>query len=113
MRHYTYIFVRQDLPLAQQTVQAAHAAMQMGFHMNGYEGIKQEYSPPEITNFVLIGVRNEEALEAVASILSAFKYDYETFIESYPKDNATAIATYPIKEHERGPLKAFNLLKVD
>lgn len=113
MRHYVYIFVRQDMSIEQQIVQTGHVTHQMGFYMSDYKGSdKQEVADPANTNFVLVGVRNEEALEAVEDILAAFDFEHTSFIETYPKPHKTAVATYPIKEPYKGVLKAFNLLKV-
>lgn len=85
----------------------------MGYYLPS-KSLESPHAPngPEDTHFVLVGVRNEDALLAARDILDAFGFVYEIFIESYPKDNMTAIATYPIKENCKGVLKAFNLLKL-
>ena len=122
-KHYVYIFVRQDLSNEQQAVQAAHATMQMGVESQR-RGPRDEFIPhqtgvdvhPKKTYFTLVGVRNLEALEGVASILEKFNIRHETFIEpdiAPPSGEPTAIATYPIREDLRGPLLAFNLLKMN
>ena len=104
-KEYTYIFVRQDISIEQQMVQVGHVCMKMGYYL--------PLADPDKTHFVLVGVRNEEALEAIKDILEAFDYEYSMFTETYPKPHKTAIATYPVKEHDKGVLKAFNLLKVN
>ena len=84
--------------------------MQMGYEL----GVNNEFVvAPEDTHFVLVGVRNIQALEAVQLILNAFSYPYETFTESYPTPQITAVATLPIAQDSRGPLMAFNLLKAE
>lgn len=119
MSGYTYIFVRQDLSKEQIAVQAAHATMQMGFQYalkseRGFDlpNMHARGSSPSETYFILVGVRNEEALLAVESILSKFDISYERFIEPDIGEQVTAIATYPLNKQDRGPLLAFNLLKM-
>jgi hypothetical protein len=120
-RYYTYVFVRQDLSPEQQIVQASHVTFQLGVHsqrewdMGADTGhvpfVKFTGVVPEETYFVVIGVRNLQALEAVSDILKQFKFMHELFYENDIREH-TAIATYPVREDLRGPLHAFNLLKV-
>ena len=118
MSGYTYIFVRQDLSPEQIAVQSAHVTMQMGYeYARKGEGtdlanIHSKGSDPRETYFILVGVRNQEALLAVESILTKFDISYERFIEPDIGDQVTAIATYPLNRENRGPLLAFNLLKI-
>lgn len=104
--HYCYIFVRQDLSTEQQIVQAAHAASVMSCTPSLRE---IDFSK---TNFIVIGVRNQDALWAVESILDKFEIKYDLFYEP-DIDEDTAIATYPLDpdSFERDVLSAFNLLK--
>lgn len=113
MRYYSYIFVRQDIKPEQQMVQVGHVCMQMGDAMADMEAstIQEPYDATK-THFVLVGVRNLQALLAVDSILDKFGYLYERFIEDDLNNEMTAIATFPIKEIFRGPLQAFNTLKI-
>lgn len=121
MKYYTYIFVRQDLSPEQQVVQAAHVAMLMGVKSQRSldAGVKEAYIPyqtgddvsAEQTHFVVVGVRNLQALYSVGEILHKFSYACEWFFEDAIREH-TAIATYPVREDLRGPLHAFNLLKL-
>lgn len=122
MKYYTYIFVRQDLSPEQQIVQASHAAFKLGVmsQRNAWpETDDGRYSPyqdpahinPDKTHFVVVGVRNLQALEAVDSILHKFGYRSEFFYEDAISE-VTACATYPVREDQRDPLHAFNLLKM-
>ncbi len=104
MSKYTYIFVRQDLSLEQQMVQSGHACLLLG--------TKYPDIDAQSTNFVLVGVRNEDGLFAVERILKKFEINYVRFIEPDIGDQATAIATIPMDRDQRGPLLAFNVLKV-
>jgi len=120
--YYAYFFTRQDISPEQQLVQTAHAALKLGVNsaqvwdrgqeqevLNEYQ-IK-EFNPDD-TYFTCVGVRNEEALEAVCAILKQFKLHYETFVEPDMNNEMTSIAVYPVHEDGRGVLKAFNLLKI-
>ena len=67
---------------------------------------------PDNTYFTCVGVRNLDALKAVAKILDQFNVHYECFIEpDLNNGEMTAIAVYPRDEDERDILLAFNLLK--
>ncbi len=128
MNNYAYFFTRQDISPEQQIVQTAHAALQLGVNSQRWTGkdwdettkdvgMRDHVRPDEIvaeeTYFTVVGVRNLKALEAVMSILRQFKFRFEAFNE--PDLNGgeiTSIAVYPIPETEKGPLEAFNLLKV-
>lgn len=126
MTTFCYLFTRQDISPEQQIVQTAHAALQLGVNSQRWtknewsttaDGMKPHLMPDlikaEETHFTLVGVRNLEALNAVQEILEKFGFRYEVFFE--PDLNAgenTSIAVYPIADTARGPLMAFNLLRV-
>lgn len=125
MRSYAYFFTRQDMSPEQQIVQTAHAALKLGVETqrtsieewNETREGKQPHLMPQLidadhTYFTLIGVRNLDALHAVATILDKFEFRYEVFREDDLNGEPTSIAVYPIAETARGPLLAFNLLKI-
>lgn len=106
MKYYSYFFTRQDISPEQQLVQTAHVALKLG--------TKSAIAiDPDNTYFSVVGVRNLWALEAVQTILDHFNFKYEVFNEPDIKGEMTAIAVYPVMEIDRGPLLAFNLLKID
>lgn len=107
-KYYSYFFTRQDISPEQQIVQTAHAALKLG--VNSHE-ITSKIDPDQ-TYFTLVGVRNIEALDAVIDILNTYKFKYEVFFEPDLGDTPTSVALYPIAEYNRGPLMAFNLLKI-
>lgn len=129
MKNYAYFFTRQDLSPEQQIVQTGHAAFQLGVASQRYTqkewdgaatdlGLADHVRPdainPEETHFTVIGVRNLEALNAVKMILLQFKFRFEAFFEpDLNEGEITSIAVYPIPETEKGPLAAFNLLKIE
>lgn len=100
--YYTYIFIRQDLSIEQQIIQASHATLKLG----------KEMRTDTMPNFVLIGVRNLEGLLNLEAILERFYYKYVTFHEPDMDSEMTAIATHPVHDIERGVLLAFTTLKI-
>lgn len=105
-KRYCYTFVRQDLSKEQQLVQACHSNLVAGSELD-------DYDEPWDIHFVIVGVRNEEALFAVEQILNKFNIEYRGFIEPYFKNSLTSITTLPILEDERGPLLSYNILKFE
>ena len=96
-RQYCYIFVRQDISIEYQMVQAAHAAMLGG----RYNGIS-----PENVYFQLIGVKNLEEL-----LKAHNKHGGYIFIEPDIGNQATAFCTKVLNVVERRPLQKYGLLK--
>ena len=110
MKRYAYFFTRQDIFKEYQLVQTAHAALKLG-------ASKDFKDDPDNTYFTVVGVRDLDGLNAIAKILDAFGFKYETFVEpdiataDYPEGQATSIAVHPVDEDKRDVLMAFNLLK--
>ena len=120
MKYFCYFFTRQDISPEYQVVQTAHAAFQLGVNSQRWKAKPPENQQvmddvfAEETYFTVVGVRNMAALNAVEMILEKFDIQYEMFFE--PDLNGgeyTSIAVYPIAEDKKGPLDAFNLLKID
>jgi hypothetical protein len=97
-----YIFVREDLPHTYQIVQAAHATHHAGIRFG-----KTDLP----THFVLIGVKNQEAMLAAARFLEFHQIEFEMFHETDNDTGYTAIATKPLVGEERKPMKRFQLMK--
>ena len=105
MKRYLYTFTRQDIFREYQLVQTAHVAYKLGSALG-------KDADADNTYFTCVGVRNLEALTAVAGILEKFGFKYETFVEPDLNDGeVTAIAVHPVDEDKRDVLLAFNLLK--
>jgi hypothetical protein len=99
MSPYTYLFVRKDLSIAQQMVQASHAALDAGKAFEGNGG----------TNLVLIGVTDLHELREVARYLEITQVDHVMFFEP-DIDQHTAIATSPLTTNrERRLLRKYRL----
>jgi hypothetical protein len=94
-----YIFVRQDLPLPQQLVQASHAAHESGLS-NSHSG--------ELNSIIIFGTNNKEELE---SLLDRFHPEIPCypFYEPHKNIGLTAFATEPIPNSKRHFFKEFKL----
>lgn len=100
---YMFIFVRQDISNEQQAVQAAHATF--------VAGSKFTHASPDKVNFVLVGVRNTHELKLTQQRLEAYGCEFVTFVEPDLDNSITAIATTPLKEHQKRFLKKYKLLE--
>lgn len=118
--YYTYFFTRQDIFPEYQLVQTAHVALKMGYNAakEWDSGMEETLHPhqikefnPDNTYFTCVGVRNVDALNAVADILDKFGFKYEVFVEPDIGNEMTSIAVYPVHEDHKGVLQAFNLLR--
>jgi hypothetical protein len=107
-RKYMYFFVRQDIPREYQLVQTAHVAL-----VNGWQiALDKSMDPVDPNNiyFTVVGVPNLAALKKVREDLRHLEITHSLFIEPDLGDEATSIATYPIKVNERGRLLTYKLL---
>lgn len=100
---YLFIFVRQDISREQQAVQAAHATF--------VAGAKFTHKSPEQVYFVLIGVEDEIRLADIARMLEERETAHVLFREPDLDNSITAIATAPMKEHQKRFLKHFKKLE--
>lgn len=96
-----YVFVRRDLTRPQQSVQAAHAAI---------ESTKKWPYIGDHPHLVLIGIKSEEQLKNALDKVR----EWGILVVPFYEDNSelTAFATRPIvKDEERKLFKKFQLLK--
>lgn len=108
MSNYQYQFVRQDIPVATQIIQMAHAVDRMSLRLK-YED--------DVARSVLIGVPNEEALMDVYTYLRLIGFDpvkdFHMFFDSeYPR-GFNALATRPMNEEERIFFSQYKTYKVE
>lgn len=83
---WIYVFVRTDIPVANQMVQAAHVC-----HIAG-----RDFKHPDNTHMALLKIKNEKKLLEVAEKLDKHGIKYSLYLEpDYPK-GYTALATEPI-----------------
>jgi hypothetical protein len=101
--HYFYVFIRQDLPLADQLCQSNHAAFAVSQLVPDFE---------TIPHIVLIGVSNKEELESTINLLVSKDIKFAAFYEPDHDHGLTAIATAPIKDSKtREALSHYTLWK--
>jgi len=98
MTPFIYMFIRKDLSLPQQIIQAAHAV----------DALERKSAD---TNYMcLFGVDSESELIEAAKYLYDCGIQHEMFFEPDIQSH-TAIATVPLRGKDREKLKCFNLLK--
>jgi len=102
LKEYVYIFVRQDLSNEQQLVQAAHATLVLGNKLKDRK-VNELY-------FSVIGIPRLTDFCQVFKDLKIHGTKFETFYEPDQGNTLTAIATYPIKDEERGELRKYKRL---
>lgn len=84
---YNYVFVRKDLSLAQQIVQACHASHESGLHLCEFKD--------KVNHLILCSVENVNELYKIANKLDNLYIRYKMFFEP-DIDQHTAIATEPV-----------------
>jgi len=101
---YIYLFIRDDLPKAQQIVQTAHAV----------DELNKEMSLGEITsttNFmVLCSADGENDLFDISMYLTKQGIKHHIFFEP-DIEGHTAIATVPLVGDQRVPMRVFSTMK--
>lgn len=99
MTPYSYIFVRTDLSVPQQIVQAAHASLNAGHQFGSHSHI------------VLFGIKSEQELSRAADMLTDNGIRHTMFYE--PDNNAgyTALVTEPLQGERRKHMKRYQLLQ--
>lgn len=83
---YTYCFIRKDLPVAQQIIQASHATQEI---------TKKIQHPDQTCHFILLEAKNKTHLFDIMLKLKERGIEHEMFYEPDVQEN-TAIATEPI-----------------
>lgn len=100
---YFYLFVRQDISLAQQIVQTNHAT----YHMAISHPHTDKTAIPSI---VLIGVPNKKALERVIQKLRINNIEYTSFFEPDWEMGLSAVATSPnLSDEQRNALRNYSI----
>lgn len=97
-----FIFVRQDLPIAQQIVQTNHATFAFASIFT---------SEPGIPNIVLVGVPDVSALNRVLSKLKANQIPHMVFRDPDLGPDMTAIVTEPLDHEQKKCLSNYRLWK--
>lgn len=102
---YTYVFVRADIPLSYQIVQACHACLERGLSL-------PVCNKPDQTSFlILFSVKDEQDLKQKADYLDRHDISFSMFYEPDYDTGYTAICTEPIYGEQRKLFKKFKLWK--
>ncbi len=100
--HRVYILWRADLTPTDQIIQASHAAMEMAWVCPRTEGL---------VHICLLEVRDDDALQRAAMRLRQAGIRVYAFTEpsAHIVGDYTALATEPLSEERRQPLKKYKL----
>lgn len=99
-----YVFVRRDIPVEQQMVQAAHAALEAG--------LKFPYQTEEPSSLIVIGVKSQNQLEKARQKVEGFVVKTELFFEPSWDYGNTAFGTEAVTEDQRHHFRRFQLWKL-
>lgn len=100
-KHHSYIFLRTDLPVAQQAIQAAHAALELG--------IKHGPSPDGHPSLVFLAARDRDELSLALSYARSHDLRTFEFHEPYGDWGLTAFAIEPIPHGKRSLFSHYKL----
>jgi hypothetical protein len=113
-RHYLYIFVRQDMSMEQQAVQAAHATFVAGAAIRtDHTGNARRKAPfnPDYTHFVMLGVPDLESLLEAQQLAIDANVGMHPFYEGAMNDELTAFTTGIVTQENRHHFAGYKLLK--
>jgi hypothetical protein len=100
---YTYIFIRKDLSMAQQLVQASHAALEAGHEFE---------KPHKTSSIILIGADDKDDLYKIGERLAKHGIRHHTFHEPDFDMGHSAIATEPLyTKEQRSVMRKYQLYK--
>lgn len=83
-KNYCYTFIRVDLPIEQQIVQAAHSALEAGRELG---------RPDQISHLILLEAKSESHLQEIASELNDVGIRYHLFFEPDYSRGYTSLTT--------------------
>ena len=86
--NYVYTFIRTDLPIEQQLVQAAHSALEAGRDLG---------KPKSNSHLILIGVKNQDSLNKISDELTHLNIRYHKFYEPDYNRGYTSLTTEPLE----------------
>ena len=110
-KNIVYTFVREDLPIEQQIVQAAHSALEAGRDLG---------KPKSTSHLILIGVKSENSLNKISEELVQLNIKHHKFFEPDNDRGYTSLTTEPLSDrhpyffkyslYKFRPQKAFSVL---
>jgi hypothetical protein len=114
-KSWIYIFIRTDIPLSQQIVQASHAAVESGVLF-----YKKHLRYPSPASIVLLQVESEKELLKARHVADGAGILNYTFCEPEAYDPTkpgqplgfTSVCTEPVKDKQRSTFIAYSLWTV-
>lgn len=101
--NYTYTFIRLNLPIEQQIVQAAHSALEAGRELS---------KPDTISHLILLEAKSEEHLCSIAETLSAAGIKHHLFFEPDHSRGYTSLTTEALfTKEQRQHLAGYKLYR--
>lgn len=91
-KNYCYTFIRLDLPIEQQIVQAAHSALEAGRTLG---------RPDQTSHLILLEAKSEFHLQEIAYELDCIGIKYHLFFEPDHERGNTSLTTEPIAEDDK------------
>lgn len=104
MKRYMYIAVRKDLSPSQQAVQSCHAAIEASWIYHN------ELEKEEHPSVIILGVKNEYALNIFNKYVESMGFPYATFREPDRDNEMTSVAVFPVHEEDRKHFRKYRLL---
>ena len=98
---YSYVFLRTDIPLAQQLVQASHAALEAG--------LKDNHTYQQTSSIIIFQIPDEQTLKNELNYIQSLGIECASFYEPYEDMGITAFATLPVTEDKRHFFKKYTL----
>lgn len=98
---YSYVFIRTDIALAQQLVQASHAALEAG--------LKDKHTYQQTSSIIMFQIPDEETLKKELEYIESLGIECASFYEPYEDMGITAFATLPVTEDKRHFFKKYTL----
>lgn len=103
LKPYTYVLVRQDIPLEQQMVQACHAALEAGFAFE---------MPAQTSSLIVCTVPDEPALLTARERLQRYGIRSQLFFEPSWDMGYSALASEPlVQRKQRFALSTYPLFR--
>jgi hypothetical protein len=88
-----YTFIRTDLPIEQQIVQAAHSALEAGRDLG---------KPTTNSHLILLEAKSEDSLLKIAAELTSLDIKYRIFHEPDDDRGYTSLTTEPLDPSAKG-----------
>lgn len=95
------MFLRTDIPLAQQLVQASHAALEAG--------LKDNHTYQQTSSIIIFQIPDEQTLKNELKYIESLGIECASFYEPYEDMGITAFATLPVTEDKRHFFKKYTL----